>query len=163
MTGTPTPPTDVLDGLDAQYRTIEIDPAYADTAAFCEHYGYALDQSANAILIASKKPVGLDVVCLVLATHRLDVNHAVRQAMGARKVSFASADHTKDRTGMEIGGVTPFGLPNDLRVLVDAAVTTHEEVIVGGGGRSTKIILNPEVFRRLPNAEIVDGLASPVT
>ena len=51
------------------------------------------------------------VACLVLATTRLDVNGVVRKRLGVKKASFASADETAEMTGMQIGGVTPYGLP----------------------------------------------------
>ena len=100
---------------------------------------------------------------MVLATTRLDVNGVVRRRLGTKKASFASADETRELTGMMIGGVTPFALPSDLPIWVDAHVMERKEVIVGGGSRSLKIRLAPEMFRRLPNVEIVDGLASPVS
>ena len=151
-----------LDALDARYETIECDPDLADTAQFCEAYGYSLDESANAILIASKRPAGQLALCLALATTRLDVNRAVRDAMGVKKLSFASADQTLDATGMMIGGVTPFGLSSELPVFVDAAVIDQPLVIVGGGSRSLKIRVDPEVFERMPTAQIVAGLAAPI-
>ena len=82
---------DDLDGLGADYEVIDCDPALADTAQFCEHYGYDPGESANAILIASKKPPGHNCVCLALADTRLDVNHKVRSLLGVRKLSFAPA------------------------------------------------------------------------
>ena len=36
------------------FELVECDPALADTAAFCEHYGYSPDISANTIVVASK-------------------------------------------------------------------------------------------------------------
>src|SRR5262249_5833331 len=45
----------VLDGLGVPYEWIGIDPAYADTAAFCERYGYGLETAANTIVVAAKK------------------------------------------------------------------------------------------------------------
>ena len=33
----------------------------------------------------------------------------VRKRLGTRKASFASSDQTVELTGMQIGGVTPFG------------------------------------------------------
>ena len=44
----------VLDSLGLPYELIAIDPAYADTAQFCERYGYAMDQSGNTIIVGSK-------------------------------------------------------------------------------------------------------------
>lgn len=148
-----------LDSLGADYETIDIDPDLADTAAFCDAYGYTLEESANAILVASRRPEGHHAVCVVLATTRLDVNHRVRGLLGVQKVSFADAETTQRLTGMEIGGVTPFGLPAGLRILVDTAVMATGRCIVGGGSRAIKVRLDPEVFRRLPGVEIVAGLA----
>lgn len=159
MDPTATRVVEALQALDARFETLPIDPDLADTAAFCEHYGYRLDESANAILVASKKPEGVHAVCIALATTRVDVNHTVRHLLGVQRLSFAPADLTRQVTGMEIGGVTPFALPDGLRVLVDAAVMDLPRCIVGGGSRAMKVSLDPEVFRRLPGAEVVEGLA----
>lgn len=153
---------DALVGLSANFETMECDPDLADTAEFCEHYDIPLERSANAIMLASKRPVGVNVVCLVLATHRLDVNGVGRAEMGVKKVSFAPPDLTAELTGMIMGGVTPFGLPDDIHVLVDADVMEHPWVIVGGGSRSLKVKVDPEVFARMENARVVNGLANTV-
>jgi prolyl-tRNA editing enzyme YbaK/EbsC (Cys-tRNA(Pro) deacylase) len=90
----------------------------------------------------------------------LDVNNTVRRLMGVRKLSFAPAEVTSEATGMLIGGVTPFGVPDDLAIYVDARVMARERVIVGGGSRSLKINVDPEVFGRIPQAAVIDGLAT---
>src|ERR1044071_7447938 len=105
-----------LESLGAKWELMRIDPEFADTAAFCEKYGVALDHSGNTIIVASKKEPKKYCACLVLATTRLDVNHAVRKLMGASRVSFASGDETKALTGMLIGGVTVFALPPELPI-----------------------------------------------
>ena len=98
--------------------------------------------------------------CVVLATHRLDVNRTIKGRFG-RKSSFAAPDETKALTGHEIGGVTVFGLPADLPVWIDAAVMDRERIVLGGGSRSWKVIAPPSILRTLPNAEVVEGLANP--
>ncbi len=60
-----------------EYKVLECDPTLADTAQFCEHYGFRLGQSVNAILVASKGGATKFCCCVVLATTRLDVNKAV--------------------------------------------------------------------------------------
>ena len=44
-----------LDLFRIECDVLECDPAMADTAAFCEHYGFSLAQAANTILVSSKK------------------------------------------------------------------------------------------------------------
>ena len=150
----------VLDGLGAPYEVMTIDPDFADTAQFCAKYGIPLEQSANTIIVVSKKEPKQYCACLVLATTRLDVNHAVKKLMNASRVSFASADETMALTGMLIGGVTVFALPENLPIYVDARVMEPDWIIVGGGGRSTKVKLAPDALRRLPNLTVVPDLAA---
>jgi len=99
--------------------------------------------------------------CLVLATTRLDVNGVVRRRMEVRKASFADADQTKATTGMEIGGVTIFGLPDDLPVWVDPGVLVPEWIVIGAGSRSAKIKLDPRQLAGLDRFEVVEGLSTP--
>ncbi len=151
---------EVLGRLGVPYEWIEIDPAFADTAAFCAKYGSPLERAGNTIIVASKKEPRQYAACVVLATTRLDVNHAVRTLLGVSKVSFASADETMALTGMLLGGVTVFALPEDFPIYVDDKLMALDWIILGSGSRSSKIKTSPEVFRRLPNARIVAGLST---
>ena len=148
-----------LESSRVEYEIFPCDPELADTAVFCERYGYPLDVSANTILVKAKTGDERFVVCVALANTRLDVNRTVRKRLGARRVSFASADETRAATGMEIGGVTPLALPGELEVWVDARIMACEWVILGGGDRSHKIRVAPAIFERMPSATVVEGLA----
>lgn len=148
-----------LQTAGATYEWLLCDPALADTAVFCEHYGISPDRSANTIIVASKKEPKLYAACLVLATSRLDVNRAVSDLMGVKRLSFATADETMTLTGMLVGGVTVFGLPAGIPIYIDARVMLAEDVVVGGGSRSAKVRVVPDCLRRLPGAVVVEGLA----
>jgi prolyl-tRNA editing enzyme YbaK/EbsC (Cys-tRNA(Pro) deacylase) len=150
---------DAVEALGARCEPLPCDPDFADTAAFCARYGVDPADSANAILIASSRPPGRHALCVLLATTRLDVNGTVCRLLDVRRASFASADETRARTGMFIGGVTPFGLPADLPIYVDARVMTRASVVIGGGSRSLKLRLAPGELTRIPGVQVVDGLA----
>ena len=145
----------VLDGLGVPYEVQPIDPAFADTAAYCQRYGVPLDHAANTIIVVSKREPRRYAACVVTATTRLDVNRAVRHLLDASKVSFASADETRELTGMLLGGVTVFALPAELPIYIDDKVMQLEWAILGSGSRSSKIRVAPEALRRLPNAQVV--------
>ena len=151
-----------LDQLGLTYDVMECDPTLADTARFCEAYGVALEESANAILVASKKPEGHHAVCVALAHTRLDVNGTVRRKLGVRKLSFAPSEVTRELTGQEIGGVTIFGLPDGLEVWLDARVLDCDRIVVGAGSRSAKISLDPLQLVGVEGYEFVDDLAVAV-
>jgi prolyl-tRNA editing enzyme YbaK/EbsC (Cys-tRNA(Pro) deacylase) len=143
-----------------EYDLFACDPALADTAAFCAAYGFALGDSANTIVVVGTSDPPVYAACVVLATHRLDVNRVVKQRLGTRKASFASQDETRALTGMAIGGVTAFGLPDHLPLWIDGAVMERERIVLGGGSRSWKVIAPPSILLTLPNVEVVEGLAA---
>jgi prolyl-tRNA editing enzyme YbaK/EbsC (Cys-tRNA(Pro) deacylase) len=145
--------------LTETFEVLPCDPELADTTAFCAHYGIDPAESGNTIVVATKKEPKTYAACLVLATTRLDVNHAVRRLLGGQKLSFASGEETRALTGMMMGGVTVFGLPPEIPVFIDSAVLEARSVVVGGGSRSSKIRIAPEVLRTIPNASIIEGLA----
>jgi prolyl-tRNA editing enzyme YbaK/EbsC (Cys-tRNA(Pro) deacylase) len=149
-----------LEPLDAPYELFACDPALADTAAFCAAYGFAPEESANTILVIGKSDPPRYAACVVLAPNRLDVNRTVRDRLGTRKASFAPSEVTREITGMEIGGVTVFGLPTELPIWVDARVMQRERIVLGGGSRSWKVIAPPSILFALPGVKVVEGLAT---
>jgi prolyl-tRNA editing enzyme YbaK/EbsC (Cys-tRNA(Pro) deacylase) len=140
-----------------------IDATHADTAAFCAAYGVVPAESANCVVVAGKR--GGDprfAACMVLATTRADVNGVVRRHLDVRKASFAPMDVAVAETGMEYGGITPLGLPADWPVLVDDRVADAPWVVIGSGVRRSKIVIPGKLLARLPNAEVIAGLARSV-
>lgn len=150
-----------LDASGLDYEVWPCDERLADTAAFCAHYDVPPSHSVNAILVRSKTDPALVALCMVPATHRLDVNKVVRKRLGAKKASFAPPEDTRAVTGMEIGGVTPIGLPPGLRVWVEATVMDLDYIILGGGNRTSKLKVPPAIFGMLPDCDIVEELAKP--
>ncbi len=154
---------EAVERLDVDFEMIPCDPALADTAEFCAAYGYELEDSANTILVVGKSDPRTYVACVVLANTRLDVNGRVKKKLGIRRTSFASGDETAAVTGMTIGGVTPFGLPDDLPIWIDERVVQRERIILGGGSRDRKVLAPPSILTALPNYEVVSDLAREFT
>ncbi|MFD5624296.1 YbaK/EbsC family protein [Streptomyces yangpuensis] len=144
-----------------QILYVDTDPAIADTGAFVAHYGQdLLGRSANCVVVAARRGGGTTLAaCLVPSAGRVDVNGAVRRHLGARKVSFAPMETAVELTGMEYGGITPVGLPDDWPLLVDPAVVDMPHVLVGSGRRRGKLIAPGPLFAQLPGAELVEGLS----
>ena len=80
----------------------------------------------------------------------------LRKQLGRSRISMASEDEVLAVTGYRIGTVGPFGLLNQLTVLIDASVMQEEVVSIGSGMRNTAIILNSADLRHaLKNSEVV--------
>ena len=146
--------------LAHEVAVAEIDPALADTAAFCERYQVALEESANCVVIAGRRGGEQRyAACVVLATTRADVNGTARRELDVRKASFAAMDDAVARTGMEYGGITPVGLPAGWPLLIDVQVAKAPQVVIGSGVRRSKLLLSGEALTRLPGAAVIDNLA----
>ncbi len=150
-----------MESLGVEYEIFEIDPDFADTAAFCEKYGWPMENSGNTIVVASKRGQKKHCACIVAATDRLDVNKRVKGLMEVSRASFAGPEETMELTGMMIGGVTPFGLPSDIPIYADAKLEALDYVILGGGSRSSKLKIAPAELSNLPNLEFIAGLSLP--
>jgi prolyl-tRNA editing enzyme YbaK/EbsC (Cys-tRNA(Pro) deacylase) len=138
---------------------VEIDPALADTAAMTEAYGVPLTASANCVVVSGRRAGEERVAaCVVRADTRADVNNLVKRSLDVRKASFLPMDRAVEETGMEHGGITPVGLPEGWRVLVDAACLDIEVAIIGSGVRRSKLLLPGVLLADLPGAEVVEGL-----
>ncbi|MDX6228724.1 MAG: hypothetical protein QOI76_2114 [Frankiales bacterium] len=146
--------------FEVSHEVLACPPELADTAEFTAHYGFSLDEAANTILVASRKvEPARYAACVVLGSTRLDVNHAVRDLLGVKRASFADAETTAALTGMLVGGVTAPGLVG-LPIYIDRAVMNQRRVVMGGGNRSSKILLAPTELLKLPNVQVTDGLAT---
>ena len=147
-----------IEELGLRAEVMECDPSLADTAVFCEHYKIAPEQTCNAIVAAGKTEPVKYACCLILATCKLDVNKMVCKLLEIKKCSFASAEQTRQMTEMEIGGVTPVGV-SKMPIYVDARVMENEKVVLGGGNRTSKLLLDPAELKKIPGLEVVQDLA----
>ena len=129
---------------------------FSDTENFCNHYGFDIEDSCNAILIKAKKPEEFYAMFCVLGANRLDVNHKAKEAMGAKRVSFASRDEAELVTEQIYGGISPLGLPENIKVFIDKNVIEREKLFIGAGNRVSKFFLSPETLIKLSNAEVLD-------
>lgn len=150
------PPVAAAAHLVPGARVAQIDPDLADTAAFCAAYDVAVEASANCVVVAGRRgEESVLAAVLVLATDRADVNKTVRKELGMRKMSFAAQEETEAATGMLQGGITPVGLPEDWPILVDEAVVSAGPVVIGGGVRGSKILVDGAALASLPGARVL--------
>ncbi len=138
---------------------VEIDPELADTAAMTEAYDVPLTASANCVLVSGRR-AGEErlAACLVRADTRADVNNLVKRTLDVRKASFHPMQRAVEETTMEYGGITPVGLPDGVRLLVDRAVLDIDVAIVGSGVRRSKLLLPGRLAGELPGAEVLERL-----
>lgn len=80
----------------------------------------------------------------------------LRQLVKRSRVRMATEEEVLEVTGYKVGTVSPFGLKNQVRVMIDASVLREDEISIGSGVRNMAIIMPSAALRQaLSNAEIV--------
>ncbi|MDB4991983.1 MAG: proline--tRNA ligase [Parcubacteria group bacterium] len=140
----------------------EIDPQYMNGLALSEHYGGNPDDGANCVVVKGKRgEVRTFAAVLVPVGYRADLNGIVCEKLDAKKVSMAPLEEVIEETGMEYGSITPVGLPDHYRILIDSRLMQKEKILVGGGKQISKLLVPTAFFTTLPNVEVVENLANP--
>ncbi len=122
-------------------EAFECKDEFSDTQSFCDHYGFKIEDSCNAILLKSKKPEEFFALFCVLGSDRLDVNHKAKSLLITNQI---------------YGGISPLGLPEEIKVYIDENVMLRNKVFIGGGNRISKFFLKPSDLKDLTNAEVAE-------
>lgn len=146
--------------VTSQVAVTEIDPEHAETATLNELHDLPPEASANCVLVAGKRGEDERVAaCVVPASTFADVNKRVRKLLDVRKASFLPMDRAVEESGMEYGGITPVGLPDGYRVLVDARFAEEGTMaLMGSGVRRSKLLMPGPVLCAMPGVEVVEDL-----
>lgn len=140
-----------------------IDPQYMNGTALSDHYDINPEDGANCLVVRGKRgEERMIAAVLVPVGYRADLNGLVCETLGVKKVSMAPLEEILQETGMEYGSITPVGLPESWRILVDGRLIEKEAIIVGGGKQISKLRVPTTFLKQLPNVEIVENLANKI-
>lgn len=144
----------------ASVAVTEIDPDHADTATLNDLHGLPPDASANCVVVTGRRGDEERTAGVVVpATTFADVNKRVRKLLDVRKASFMPQDRAVADSGMEYGGITPIGLPDGWRVLVDSRFAAETALaLTGSGVRRSKLLMPGPLLCSAPGVEVVEGL-----
>jgi Cys-tRNA(Pro) deacylase len=115
--------------------------------------GQRLSQVVRSILFR----IAEDEFVMVLIAGSAQISWKIlRKHLGRSRITMATEDEVFTMTGYRVGAVSPFGLPHQLKVLIDPSVTGEEEISIGSGIRNTAIILKSTDLRHaLKNSDVV--------
>lgn len=146
-------------GLDARTEIVECDARHADALVFSEAHGVDPEHVTSTIPVVGL-PDKAFACCVVLGPHRLDIAATVRQQFGAKKARYATKREIRAKAnGMPIGGISPFGLDDDIPVWVDSRVLDQTRILIESGSRERKLKIQPRLLLSLPGTTVVPGLA----
>jgi Cys-tRNA(Pro) deacylase len=146
-----------LDALGIPYRFFEHGGPVESLEQAAAERGQRPGQVVRSILFRLEE----NKFCMVLAGGPRQVSWpALRRHLNQRRLTMASPEEVLQVTGYRIGAVSPFGLIQQVQVLVDRSVLAEEEVSLGSGVRGLALVmLSADLLRALPQAEVGKFLA----
>lgn len=156
-----TPVTQALDAIGVRYRFFRHSGQVHSVEQAAQERGQLPDQVVRSILFR----ISQDHYVMVLAAGPHQVSWpTLRNYLGQSRLTLARPDEVLQITGYPIGAVSPFGLPNSMRVLVDHHVLDHAEISIGSGVRNTTVILqSQDLIKALGDVEIGDFVENKAT
>jgi len=97
------------------------------------------------------------VMVLIAGRDQIDWKK-LRALVRRSRVRMATDEEVLEVTGYRVGTVSPFGMKNQVRVLIDASVLREDEISIGSGVRDTAIILKSVDLRHALNTAEVASL-----
>lgn len=149
-----TPVTQALDAMEIPYQFFQhAGPVHSLEQAAAER-GQQPEQIIRSILF---RPAKNEYVMVLVAGPAQISWAALRRYLGQSRLTMAHKDAVQKVTGYQIGSVSPFGLPQPMRVLADESIFVPDEISIGSGVRGTTVIMKTAVLRQaLGDVEIVN-------
>jgi Cys-tRNA(Pro) deacylase len=143
-----------LDSLGIPHRVFTHEQPVTSFEEAASARGQRPEQIVRSILFQVRP--GEFVMVLMAGRDQVDWKK-LRQLVKRSRVRMATEEEVLEVTGYRIGTVSPFGVRNQVRVLIDASVLREEEISIGSGVRGTAIIMMGEDVRKaLGDVEVVD-------
>jgi len=147
------PVTQDLDRQKIPYRVFQHPGPIKSLEQAASERGQEAQQIIRSLLFRLSKE---DFVMALMAGPQQVDWKTLRRTLGEKRLTTANEDEVLRVTGYPRGAVSPFGLPQPLRILADPDIFTPAEISIGSGVRGTTIILSSADLRRaLPEIELV--------
>ena len=150
--GETTPVTSALDELNIPYRFFRHPGKVSSLEQAARERGQNPEQVIRSLVFRQAK--GNYVMVLVAGPSQISWP-GLRAYLGQSRLTMADEAEILSITGYPIGAVSPLGLPDPLRVLVDRSVVQEGEISIGSGVRYTTVILaGPDLMKALGPVEV---------
>ena len=95
------------------------------------------------------------LLCLIAGDKRCSLNK-VKKILNEKDVSMASADQVKEMTGFTIGGVSPVGHLNSIKIIIDQSLSRFDNIFGAAGHPNCVFKINFTNLQKITNGEVVD-------
>jgi Cys-tRNA(Pro)/Cys-tRNA(Cys) deacylase len=122
------------------FEVVEYEPFEKGALFASEAIGMPVEQTIKTLVI-ELAPKG-NLVVLMPGSKTISFKKLAK-AFSAKKARMATAAAAERLTGYLVGGVSPFGMKQPLKVVIDAGLVAFDKVAVNGGKRGLMLIMSP--------------------
>ena len=95
------------------------------------------------------------LLCLVAGDRRCSLNK-IKKILGEKDVSMGNADQVKQVTGFTIGGVSPIGHLNPIKIYIDQSLSRFENIFGAAGHPNCVFKINFIDLQKITSGEVMD-------
>jgi len=155
-----------LEGVGAKYELVEHKTVYT-AYDLAQTMKVDLATVAKNLLVRAsiktpltKKPIDAQVVVVVAANQRLDMDK-LKKALKAESVKFVDEKGMK-KLGLEPGALTPFGALHDFSVIMDKGLLKAKKLVVGCESFEESLMMTPKELVKVAKPMLaVIGVKNP--
>ncbi|MBI5127442.1 hypothetical protein HZA76_03215 [Candidatus Roizmanbacteria bacterium] len=147
---------DLLNKNNLWFETFEHEAVRTSEEAAKTRPGYSLKQGAKAMIVRVKNNESdKKFVMLVFPADLRFDNNKVKTTLRVKDIRFATPDEiNKVTSGVEIGGVPPFGNFFNVEMIVDPKLFENEKIVFNAGDRRYSIAIKSEDYKKVVNPKI---------
>ena len=95
------------------------------------------------------------LLCLIAGDKRCSLNK-IKKILGEKDVSMGNTDQVKEITGFTIGGVSPVGHLNPLKIYIDQSLSRFENIFGAAGHPNCVFKINFKDLQKITSGEVMD-------
>ncbi len=95
------------------------------------------------------------LLCLVAGNKKCSLNK-IKKILGEKDVSMGNADQVKQVTGFTIGGVSPVGHLNPIKIYIDQSLSRFENIFGAAGHPNCVFKINFIDLQKITNGKVMD-------
>ena len=140
----------LLEDNNCEFEMFKHEPVRTSEDAAKTRLGITLHQGAKALICEAKFSNGEKKPIMIVLPADMKANFkSVRKLIGAKDLYLIPPQDVLKLTGIEVGGVPPFGNLLGLEVYVDKGLFENEKIAFNAGDRTISVIMKSEDFERL--------------
>lgn len=144
MAGRVTRATQALDRAGAEYRLHAYQVVEKVGGGYGEAVADAIGLPRSRVFKTLVAVVDGDPLVAVIPVDRRLSTKRMASTVRGKSCALASPETAERVTGYVTGGISPFGLRRELRLVLDESASKFETIAVSGGRRGIQIELSPE-------------------